>query len=109
MPVLTFSGKNTAGEKITGERVAANKEVLALQLRREQIAGPTIRENGKEFALPIFGSRKVKTKEIAVFFRQVSVMIDAGVPLVQCLEILAANQEYTAVQIELTGVRTPSG
>src|SRR3989442_7503517 len=106
MPVFTFSGKNTAGEKITGERVAANKQVLALQLRREQIAGPTIREKGKEFALPTFGSGKGKTKDIAIFFRQCSVMIDAGLPLVQCLEILAANQENTAFQKTLTGVRT---
>jgi type IV pilus assembly protein PilC len=106
MPVFTFSGKNSAGEKVTGERVAANKQVLALQLRREQIAGPTIREKGKEFALPTFGSGKVKTKEIAIFFRQFSVMIDAGLPLVQCLEILAANQENAAFQKTLTGVRT---
>jgi type IV pilus assembly protein PilC len=106
MPVFTFSGKNSAGEKITGERMAANKQVLATQLRREQIATPTIREKGKEFALPIFGSGKVSTKEIAVFFRQFSVMIDAGLPLVQCLEILAANQENSAFQKTLTGVRT---
>ena len=106
MPVFTFSGKNTAGEKITGERMAANKQVLAMQLRREQIASPTIREKGKEFALPTFGSTKVKTKEIAIFFRQFSVMIDAGLPLVQCLEILAANQENAAFQKTLTGVRT---
>src|SRR5881275_1026931 len=106
MPVFTFSGKNTAGEKIAGERVATNKQVLATQLRREQISGPTIREKGKEFALPMFGSGKVKTKEIAIFFRQFSVMIDAGLPLVQCLEILAANQENPAFQKTLNGVRT---
>jgi len=106
MPVFTFSGKNTAGEKISGERNAPNKQVLAMQLRREQIAAPTIREKGKEFALPTFGTSKVKTKEIAIFFRQFSVMIDAGLPLVQCLEILAANQENTAFQTTLTGVRT---
>src|SRR6266480_1814946 len=106
MPVFTFSGKNSAGEKITGERMAANKQVLATQLRREQIATPTIREKGKEFALPMFGSGKVGTKEIAVFFRQFSVMIDAGLPLVQCLEILAANQENPAFQKTLNGVRT---
>jgi len=106
MPVFTFSGKNTAGEKITGERMAANKQVLAMQLRREQIASPTIREKGKEFAMPTFGTTKVKTKEIAIFFRQFSVMIDAGLPLVQCLEILAANQENVAFQKTLTGVRT---
>src|SRR3954462_5002417 len=105
MPVFTFSGKNTAGEKVAGERVAVNKQVLATQLRREQIAGPTIREKGKEFALPTFGSGKVKTKDIAIFFRQFSVMIDAGLPLVQCLEILAANQENQVFQKSLTGVR----
>jgi len=106
MPVFTFSGKNTAGQKITGERVAANKQVLATQLRREQIASPTIREKGKEFAMPTFGLGKVGTKEIAIFFRQFSVMIDAGLPLVQCLEILAVNQENAAFQKTLTGVRT---
>ena len=46
------------------------------------------------------------TKDIAIFFRQFSVMIDAGLPLVQCLEILAANQENPAFQKTLTGVRT---
>src|SRR5215471_18002742 len=106
MPVFTFSGKNAAGEKIQGERIAANKQVLALQLRREQITAPNIREKGKEFSLPLLGSTKVKTKDIAIFFRQFSVMIDAGLPLVQCLEILAANQENTAFQKTLTGVRT---
>src|SRR3954468_3146313 len=106
MPVFTFSGKNTAGEKVAGERVAPNKQMLATQLRREQISAPTIREKGKEFALPTFGSGKVKTKDIAIFFRQFSVMIDAGLPLVQCLEILAANQENASFQKALTGVRT---
>ena len=106
MPVFTFSGKNSAGEKVAGERVAANKQVLATQLRREQINAPTIREKGKEFALPMFGSGKVNTKDIAVFFRQFSVMIDAGLPLVQCLEILAANQENATFQKGLTSVRT---
>src|SRR5438045_4699755 len=106
MPVFTFSGKNSAGEKITGERVAVNKQILATQLRREQINAPTIREKGKEFVMPTFGSGTVKTKDIAIFFRQFSVMIDAGLPLVQCLEILAANQENQAFQKVLTGVRT---
>jgi type IV pilus assembly protein PilC len=106
MPVYTFSGKNASGEKVSGERTATNKQVLATQLRREQITAPTIREKGKEFAFPLFGSSKVKTKDIAIFFRQFSVMIDAGLPLVQCLEILAANQENATFQKTLTGVRT---
>ncbi|MBV9340063.1 MAG: type II secretion system F family protein [Acidobacteria bacterium] len=106
MPVFTFSGKNASGEKITGERVAVNKQVLATQLRREQITAPTIREKGKEFVLPTFGTAKVKTKDIAIFFRQFSVMIDAGLPLVQCLEILGANQENASFQKTLNAVRT---
>ncbi|MFI5071237.1 MAG: type II secretion system F family protein [Terriglobales bacterium] len=106
MPVFTFSGKNEAGQKVTGERTASNKQMLTVQLRREQITAGSIREKGKEFSLPTFGSGKVKVKEIAVFFRQFSVMIDAGLPLVQCLEILAANQENMAFQKTLTGVRT---
>ena len=106
MPVFTFSGKSETGEKINGERVAANKQSLAMQLRRERITPGAIREKGKEFAMPTFGSGRVKVKEIAIFFRQFSVMIDAGLPLVQCLEILAANQENQAFQKTLNGVRT---
>src|ERR1700752_3426065 len=106
MPVFTFSGKDASGQKISGERMAPNKQALAQSLRRERITPGAIREKGKEFSMPTFGSGKVKTKEIAIFFRQCSVMIDAGLPLVQCLEILAANQENQAFQKVLTGVRT---
>jgi type IV pilus assembly protein PilC len=106
MPVFTFSGKDANGQKISGERMAPNKQSLAQALRRERITPGAIREKGKEFSMPTFGSGKVAVKDIAVFFRQFSVMIDAGLPLVQCLEILAANQENQAFQKTLTGVRT---
>jgi type IV pilus assembly protein PilC len=106
MPVFTFSGKDAKGQKITGERNAANKQALGQQLRREQITPGAIREKGKEFSMPTFGTSKVKVKDIAIFFRQFSVMIDAGLPLVQCLEILAANQENQTFQKTLNGVRS---
>jgi type IV pilus assembly protein PilC len=106
MPVFTFSGKDSTGQKVSGERQAPNKQVLAQALRRDRITPGSIREKGKEFSMPTFGSSKVKTKDIAIFFRQFSVMIDAGLPLVQCLEILAANQENQSFQKTLTGVRT---
>src|ERR1700682_6668586 len=106
MPVFTFSGKDASGQKISGERMAPNKQALAQALRRERITPGAIREKGKEFSLPTFGTGKVKTKDIAIFFRQFPVMIDAGLPLVQCLEILAANQENPAFQKTLNGVRT---
>src|SRR5437868_13812304 len=107
MPVYTFSGKSASGEKISGERTAESKAAMQSALRRERITVTgAIKEKGKEFALPKLGGGKVKAKEIAIFFRQFSVMIDAGLPLVQCLEILAANQENPAFQKTLTGVRT---
>jgi len=106
MPTFTFSGTNAAGQKVSGERVAENKQVLAATLRRERIMAGAIKEKGKEFALPKLGGGKVATKDVAIFFRQFSVMIDAGLPLVQCLEILAANQENPAFMKCLTAVRT---
>jgi type IV pilus assembly protein PilC len=106
MPVFTFTGKSATGEKVSGDRVAENKQVLQAQLRKERITAASIKEKGKEFAIPTIGRGKVPTKDIAIFFRQFSVMIDAGLPLVQCLEILAANQENMAFQKCLTGVRT---
>jgi type IV pilus assembly protein PilC len=106
MPVFTYSGTNAAGSKINGERIAENKQALTMALRRERINPTTIKEKGKEFALPTLGRGKVPTKDLAIFFRQFSVMIDAGLPLVQCLEILAANQENMTFQKALTGVRT---
>jgi len=106
MPVYTFSGKSASGEKISGERTAESKTAMQAALRRERITVTgAIKEKGKEFALPKFGGGSVKAKEIAIFFRQFSVMIDAGLPLVQCLEILAANQENITAQKALTGVR----
>src|SRR5215469_16329463 len=106
MPVFTFTGTNAAGEKISGERVAQNKQVLAANLRRERVTPSTIKEKGKEFALPTFGYGKVPAKDLAIFYRQFSVMIDAGLPLVQCLEILAAYQANQTFQNALTQVRS---
>jgi type IV pilus assembly protein PilC len=106
MPTFTYTGTNAAGAKVSGERVAENKQMLKQLLQRERVSDATVKEKGKEFALPTFGSGKVKTKDIAIFFRQFSVMIDAGLPLVQCLEILAANQENATFQKTLNGVRS---
>ncbi len=105
MPVFTFTGTDSQGKRIAGERLADSKAAVTMQLRRERITPGAIKEKGKEFALPTFGTGKVPIKDTAIFFRQFSVMIDAGLPLVQCLEILAANQENQVFQKCLTGVR----
>lgn len=105
MPVFTYKGKNRAGASVSGEQVAASKSELAAVLRRQQINVTKMSEKGKEFALPSFGGG-VKQDELAVFTRQFSVMIDAGLPLVQCLEILANQQENKTFQKVLTGTRS---
>ena len=105
MPVFTYRGTNRAGASVSGERVASNKNELASLLRREQISVSKVSEKGKEFAFPTFGAG-VNSKELAIFTRQFSVMIDAGLPLVQCLEILAGQQENKTFQKILTGVRS---
>jgi type IV pilus assembly protein PilC len=104
MPVFTYRGTNRAGATVTGERAAASKSELASMLRRENINVSKLSEKGKEFSVPTFGAG-VDSKELAVFTRQFSVMIDAGLPLVQCLEILAGQQENKTFQKVLTGVR----
>ncbi len=104
MPVYTYRGKNRAGTTVTGEQVAASKAEVSAVLRRQQISVTKMSEKGKEFSLPSFGGG-VKAKELAIFTRQFSVMIDAGLPLVQCLEILAGQQENRIFQKVLTGTR----
>ncbi|MGH9775576.1 MAG: type II secretion system F family protein [Candidatus Acidiferrales bacterium] len=104
MPVYTYKGVNRAGTSVSGERAAQSKAELANLLRREQINVSKVSEKGKEFAFPTFGGG-VTSKELAVFTRQFSVMIDAGLPLVQCLEILAGQQDNKTFQKILTGVR----
>jgi type IV pilus assembly protein PilC len=104
MPVFTYRGTNRAGASVSGEQMAVSKEELKTALRKQQINVTKMSEKGKEFNLPTFGGG-VKAKELAVFTRQFSVMIDAGLPLVQCLEILAGQQENKMFQNVLTGTR----
>ncbi len=104
MPVYTYRGVNRAGATVAGERVAESKNELAATLRREQINVSKLSEKGREFNIPTFGTG-VDEKELAIFTRQFSVMIDAGLPLVQCLEILAGQQENKTFQKILNSVR----
>jgi type IV pilus assembly protein PilC len=104
MPVYVYRGTDRTGNAVTGERTAASKAELMNLLKRQQIKINRMSEKGKEFNLPTFGG-KVKSKEIAVFTRQFSVMIDAGLPLVQCLEILAGQQENKQFKDVLTATR----
>ena len=107
MPQFEFRGTSRTGQAVTGTRAAPSREALDAVLRREQITPTRIVEKGREIAVPkpkVAG--KVKAKELAVFTRQFSVMIDAGLPLVQCLEILSSQQENKAFAKALVGVRS---
>src|SRR3979490_2098070 len=106
MPVYTYRGTNRGGGAVSGEATATNKAELQNILRRQQITATKMSEKGKEFNLPTFGGGSVNAKELAVFTRQFSVMIDAVLPLVQCLEILAGQQENKFFQKVLTGTRS---
>jgi len=105
MPVFTYRGTNRSGGSVAGEMTASSKAELQTLLRRQQITPTKMSEKGKEFNMPTFGG-SVSAKELAVFTRQFSVMIDAGLPLVQCLEILASQQENKLFQKVLVGTRS---
>jgi len=104
MPVYTYRGTNRSGGTVSGELAATSKTELASLLKRQQITPSKMSEKGKEFNLPTFGGG-VNAKELAIFTRQFSVMIDAGLPLVQCLEILGGQQENKTFQKVLIGTR----
>src|SRR6185503_19254354 len=92
MPTFEWKGTARNGQTQTGVLVADSKDAVIAMMRRQQIVVTAVKEKGKEIALPKFGG-KVPPQSIAVFTRQFSVMIDAGLPLVQCLEILGNQQE----------------
>jgi type IV pilus assembly protein PilC len=104
MPDYKYQGTSRSGTSVSGVMTAANKTELATMLKRQQITATKMTERGKEFNIPTFGGG-VNSKELAIFTRQFSVMIDAGLPLVQCLEILASQQENKTFQKVLTGTR----
>jgi type IV pilus assembly protein PilC len=93
MPTYVFKGRNRLNEIVVGERVATDRGALEAMLRREQVILTSAREKGRDISLPKLGREKVKSKELALFTRQFSVMLDAGLPLVQCLEILGQQQD----------------
>jgi type IV pilus assembly protein PilC len=93
MPAFTWKGKTRDGKMVSGERVADSRAAIETALRREQVTVTSVKEKGRDVALPKVGG-KVPAKALSVFTRQFSVMIDAGLPLVQCLEILGSQQDH---------------
>src|SRR5437016_936212 len=105
MPNFAFKARNRQGETLLGERMADSRQALALALRREQIFLLDAQEKKVARKSFEFGGNQTQ-KDVAVFTRQFSVMIDAGVPLVQCLELLATTQENRKFAAALKAVQT---
>ena len=100
MPNFAYTGRTRAGQTVSGERTADSMDAATAALRREQIQvtritpakGGKAEATTKEKKAGTIG-KKVSAKNLAVFTRQFSVMIDAGLPLVQCLDILGTQEE----------------
>lgn len=107
MPTFVFKGRNRSNEVVVGERFAPDRQTLENMLRREQVIVTSVKEKGKEIAIPKFAKKqKVKQKDLAIFTRQFSVMIDAGLPLVQCLDILGNQQTNNYFKQTILQVRS---
>jgi type IV pilus assembly protein PilC len=107
MATFAYSGRTRAGQNVTGERIAESIDAAVAALRREQILVTQINPIKDAAKGPVkVKARRVKAKNLAVFTRQFSVMIDAGLPLVQCLEILGTQEEdknFSAVILATRG------
>lgn len=108
MDVYVWEGRSRKGTMERGEISAANEAAVRLALRRQQIQAIKIESKPRDLLQGLkFGRRKkVKEKDIVVFTRQFATMIDAGLPLVQCLEILASQQDNTSLKEILGKVKT---
>jgi len=89
MAIYVWKGKNRYGDMVGGERVATSVEDLTRVLQKEQITASTITVKRAGISIPFLKREKVKLKELAVYSRQLSVLIDAELPLIQSLNILA--------------------
>ena len=97
MATFAFSGRNRTGEAVSGERIGDTMDAVVAALRREQIQVTRIqpaKAKSAAKAVKLLKARGVPAKNLAVFTRQFSVMIDAGLPLVQCLDILGNQEEH---------------
>jgi type IV pilus assembly protein PilC len=103
MPQFEWKGTR-GGQATSGVLTAENKVAAEAMLRRQRVEAPSIKEKGKEIAIPKFGGG-VPPQLVAIFTRQFSVMIDAGLPLVQCLEILGSQQENKTMKKALLQIR----
>src|SRR6202035_5309893 len=106
MPSFVWKGRARGGQVQEGQLLADSRDAAVAVLRRQQIQVTNIREKGREIKLMPRLPQRVGAKRVAIFTRQFSVMLDAGLPLVQCLEILGEQEENRTFQTVIQAVRS---
>jgi type IV pilus assembly protein PilC len=106
VPVYQWKGKTLAGQVQTGEITVGTQEEVLAHLRKKRIIVTYVREKSKgvSLSLKLRGSSGVKIKDLAIFTRQFATMINAGLPLVQCLDILSQQTENAAFKAVIANV-----
>jgi type IV pilus assembly protein PilC len=89
----TWKGRSPSGELLSGEYATESKDELVSYLRKRKIIITSVREKSGQIKINLPGSSRVSVKDIGVFTRQFATMINAGLPMVQCLDILSQQTE----------------
>jgi type IV pilus assembly protein PilC len=105
MATYVWKGKNRYGDAVGGERVATSADELRSLLQKEQITASSISSKRARFSIPFLKREKVKLKELAVYSRQLSVLIDAELPLMQSLTILTEQTKNKYFKRVITSIR----
>jgi len=101
-----WKGKSPSGEILSGEYAAETKEDLVGYLRKRKIIITSVREKSKEFNVTMPWEKRVSVKDLGVFTRQFATMINAGLPMVQCLDILNSQTEKAFFRQSIKTVMT---
>jgi len=106
MPTFQWKGKNRYGDVVGGVRVARSVDELSRALQREQIQVMDISTKRKTIEIPFLQRQKVRLKDLAIYSRQLSVLIDAELPLIQSLNILAEQTKNKYFKRVIKDIRT---
>jgi type IV pilus assembly protein PilC len=106
MPIFKWKGKNKYGDTVEGSRKASSSKELARSLEREQITVSEVARKGQDFSIPFLQRKKVKLKDLSIYSRQLSVLIDAELPLIQSLNILAEQTKNKYFKSVILGIRS---
>lgn len=101
-----WKGRSPNGEILSGEYVSESKDELVNYLRKRKIIITSVREKSKNIKVTLPGSNRISVKDLGVFTRQFATMINAGLPMVQCLDILSQQSEKAFLKTSISTVMT---